>query len=190
MTASVVPASLQHIEKAFEIGVGIGMRMIDRIAHPGLRGEMDHLFKPMLRKQRTDGRPIRQIRLHETETRFRPEQIETGLLECRIVIIIHVVKTDDVTAFGQQLTRHMKADKSRRASNQNCLIRHRVPKAPSPKKDPAAASLTAGLRRLQYPIASLPHGPMQDWLQVWLQDRLQNHTKAAEVRPCCRVAPM
>jgi hypothetical protein len=32
----VVPASLQHVNKALEIGIHIGMRMINRCAHAGL----------------------------------------------------------------------------------------------------------------------------------------------------------
>ena len=51
MTASIVPAAFQHIEKTLEIGIGIGMRMVDRIAHAGLGGEMDHLRKAVLGKQ-------------------------------------------------------------------------------------------------------------------------------------------
>ena len=73
MPAVMVPASFQDIEKAFEIGIGIGMRMIDRISHPGLGRQMDHGRKPMLRKQLADRRTVRQIHLHETELRVRPQ---------------------------------------------------------------------------------------------------------------------
>ena len=62
-----MPAALQHVEKALEIGVGIGVRMVDRIAHAGLRREMNDLPKPMLREQRRDCLAIGEIDLDESE---------------------------------------------------------------------------------------------------------------------------
>ena len=52
MFAAVVPAALQHVDEALDIGVDIGVRMVDRITHAGLSREVDHHLKPVLREQR------------------------------------------------------------------------------------------------------------------------------------------
>ena len=51
MAASMMPATFQHIDEALEIGVDIGMRMIDRITHAGLRREMHHPGKAVFGEQ-------------------------------------------------------------------------------------------------------------------------------------------
>ena len=51
MRAPMMPAAFEYIDEALEIGVGIGMRVIDRMPDPGLRGEMDHFHKPVFGKQ-------------------------------------------------------------------------------------------------------------------------------------------
>ena len=37
-----MPATFKNIDEAFEIGIGIGVGMFDRIANAGLGCEMDH----------------------------------------------------------------------------------------------------------------------------------------------------
>ena len=70
MTALIVPASLQDIAETFEIGIDVGIGMIDRVAHAGLGREMDHHREAMFGKQRRHRRPVGQIDLHETEPRM------------------------------------------------------------------------------------------------------------------------
>ena len=96
MTAFIVPASFQNIDKALEIGVDVGMGMIDRMAHAGLGREVDHHRKPMLGKQRSHRRTIRQIGLHETEPRILAQDVQPRLLQRRIVIIVETVQADDI----------------------------------------------------------------------------------------------
>ena len=40
--APLVPAALQHVEEADEVGVDIGVRVLERVAHAGLGREMHH----------------------------------------------------------------------------------------------------------------------------------------------------
>ena len=51
MATSVVSATFQHIDETFEIGVDIGMRMIDRVTHTCLRRQMDHSWKAVFCEQ-------------------------------------------------------------------------------------------------------------------------------------------
>src|SRR5258708_39385956 len=46
MTAFMMPTSLQDIEESLEIGIGIGMGMIDRMADAGLRPKMGYTRQP------------------------------------------------------------------------------------------------------------------------------------------------
>ncbi len=52
MLAIVVTAALQHVDEALEIRIDIGVGILQRIANAGLRREMDHDGKSMLREQR------------------------------------------------------------------------------------------------------------------------------------------
>src|SRR5580704_5155723 len=125
MTALIVPASFQDIDEAFEVGVDISMRMIDRMAHAGLSREVDHHGEPMFRKQLAHRRTIGQIGLHETEPCILAQDIQPCLLQRRVIVTVEVVQTDDIAAFCQQLPGDVKADKARRTCDQYCVIRHR-----------------------------------------------------------------
>jgi len=50
MPTFIVPAPFQHIDEALHVGIDIGMGMLQRITNAGLRGEMDHHSKAVLRK--------------------------------------------------------------------------------------------------------------------------------------------
>ncbi len=47
MIAIAAPATFEYIDEAFKIGVGIGMRTVDGMAHAGLRCQMDHSCETM-----------------------------------------------------------------------------------------------------------------------------------------------
>ena len=132
MAALVVPATFENIEEAFEIGIGIDMRVIDRMADAGLSREVDHLGEGVPCEQRRDAGPVREIGVHEFESRLLPQQIEPRRLERGIVEVVEIVEPDDMAAFGQQLTRDVKADETRGTRDQYGLFRHPVPDASVP----------------------------------------------------------
>ena len=62
MPAAVMAAAFQHVDEALQVGIHVGVRIGQRMAHAGLRGEMDDVGKLVRRKQRRDrarGRPDR-----------------------------------------------------------------------------------------------------------------------------------
>lgn len=77
MTAAIVAATFQHIYKALQIGINIGMRIIDRMTHAGLGRQMHHIFEPVLSKQLRDRGPIGELKPHEAETRIGAKQIQS-----------------------------------------------------------------------------------------------------------------
>ena len=127
MTALVVPATFEDIEEAIEVGIGIDVRVCERMADAGLPREMDHPGETVPGEQRRDLGPIRKIGMNELESGLRPQQIEPRLLERGIVKVVEIVEPDDMTAFGQQLARDMKADETRGTRNQYGLFRHPIP---------------------------------------------------------------
>src|SRR3954447_505086 len=121
MTTTVVPATLQHVEKALEIGIGVSVRLLDRIADAGLRGEMHHAGKPMPRKQRRNRLAIGKIGLHEGEAAIGPQELQACPFQRRIVIAVEIVESDNGPALGQELPGDLKADEAGGTRDQNRL---------------------------------------------------------------------
>ena len=69
MPAAGLAAAFEHIEKPDEIGVRIGVRIDQRVAHARLRGEMHDLRKSMRGEQCRNARAIRKIALLELKGR-------------------------------------------------------------------------------------------------------------------------
>src|SRR6516225_2278589 len=129
MTAAIVPASLQHVEKALEVGIDISMRMFDRVAHAGLGREMNDRRKALPRKERCNCLAIREIGLHKGEAAILTQDIQPRPLQGGVIIAVEIVEPEDRPAFGQKLSGDMKADETGRTRDQNWLIRHPVPNA-------------------------------------------------------------
>ena len=61
-----MPAGLQHIDEADEVGVDVGVRILERIAHAGLRREMDDaLRRELARTARFERGAVSSEALHE-----------------------------------------------------------------------------------------------------------------------------
>src|SRR5437763_6327575 len=101
MAALMVPASLQNVEKSNKIGIGVSVRIIDRMAHASLRRYVDYCRKPMLRKQPRNRTPIRQIHLHETEARMLAQDTQPRLLQGRVIVAVEIIKPDHMAPIGQ-----------------------------------------------------------------------------------------
>ena len=66
-------ATFQHVEKADDVGVRVGVRVDQRVAHAGLGGEIHHKGKAMGREQRRHRRAVGKVQLLEPEVRKRLE---------------------------------------------------------------------------------------------------------------------
>ena len=98
MAAAIVPASFQDIGEADQIGVDIGVRILKRVSHARLRGQMDDDRKPMPREQRRYRGTIRHIKPFELKARVVAKDIEPGRLQPRIIIGVEIVDPDDAMA--------------------------------------------------------------------------------------------
>ena len=95
MAAAVVPAALQDIDEAVKVGFGVSVRVLQRVSHTGLGGQMYDDRKAISLEQRLHSGAIGQIQLEEREVRVLFEEIEARVLESRIIIFVDVVDADD-----------------------------------------------------------------------------------------------
>ena len=67
MADAAMAGELEHVEMAGEVGRDIGARIVDRIADPGLRAEMDDAVELGAAERRVERLVIREIDLREAE---------------------------------------------------------------------------------------------------------------------------
>ena len=114
MPTMIPSAALEHVDEAFEIGVDIGMRVIDRVANACLGGEVDHLGKLMLLKERLDARAIGEIKPHKGEIGVLLEKVKPRQLQSRVIVIVDDIQTSDIAPLREQPLGHVKSDEAGR----------------------------------------------------------------------------
>ena len=124
MPAAIVAAPLQHVDETFDVRIDIGVRVFQRIAHAGLRREMDDHRKTVVRKQRLHRAAIGKIEFLETEIGLAFQDFETRLLQLRIVIVVDDIETDDVAAVRQQTLRNVKPDEAGGTRHEYRVVGH------------------------------------------------------------------
>ena len=115
----VVTAAFEDVHEADDVGVDVGVRILQRIAHAGLRGQMHHAVELLACKQLFHAGAVGHVELDEAEAFLRREARQTRLLESWIVVIVEIVETDDFVAARQQNLRYVAADEARSARDQH-----------------------------------------------------------------------
>src|SRR5262245_47858725 len=148
MPAAVVAAALEHVEKALQVGVDIGMRIDQRMPHAGLRGEMHDLRKLVLGEQRRHAGAVGEVELDEAIAVQPGELGQPRLLKGRVVVAVDVVETDHGAASLQQAARDMEADEACRAGDEDGIVGHHSRHSSTPAGLPARSSfdLTSSTR--------------------------------------------
>jgi len=93
----VRPARLQQVVKADDIGLDIGVRMVDAVPYPRLGGQVDHHVKGIRPKQRLERLLVRKGALYEHVPHRGgggrlADLLQPPLLQAHVVVIVHVVK--------------------------------------------------------------------------------------------------
>src|SRR5271155_4083088 len=114
--------ALQNIEKAGEIGVEIGVRILQRVAHSGLRGKMHHRSEIAVAENCFHGFAIGKVDAVKRKSLKLPQHGKTRLFERRIIIGIEIVDTDDRAAAFENTSRQRKADKDCGAGDQKWIL--------------------------------------------------------------------
>jgi len=116
------PAAFKNVEEACEIGIGIGMRIDQRVTHAGLRGEMHDSGKAMRREQVGDRPAIGDVQLHELEIGEALEFRDSTLFQPRVVMGIEIVEAQHVMSVRQQAARDMHSDEPGGPSDQDRIL--------------------------------------------------------------------
>ena len=116
---AVVTAALQHVQRARQVAVGVGVRVLDRVAHAGLRREVHDAADRGACEQRFHRRAVGEVDAREAESLARREAREARLLERRVVVRVQVVEADDLVAAREQPLADVVADEARRAGHEN-----------------------------------------------------------------------
>jgi len=124
-----VAAAFQNVQEAHQVAFDVDMRMIDRIAHAGLGGQMDDIVRPHLGEQRLHPFPVGQVELPKGKGGKFPQLIEPGLFQRRVVIVVEVVDAGHADAGRDQPPADRIANKAGCAGHQHVAFnsRHAVP---------------------------------------------------------------
>ena len=113
----VVPAPLQHIEMAHQVGFGVGMGILQRVAHPSLGSQVDYPIEALLGKQCRHSLAVGQVQLDEADIGTPGQIHQARLLQRDVVVVVEIVDTDDLVAMAEQAFGHGVSDKAGHAGN-------------------------------------------------------------------------
>src|SRR5438270_12117958 len=119
MLDGVMAASLEDVQEAGDVALGVRVRVRERVADARLRGKMNDALRLVTREQLLDRGTIGDVAAHELETLELAKDIQPGMLQRRIVVVVEVVDAGDVFAPLEQSFRYMEADEAGRARYEN-----------------------------------------------------------------------
>ena len=119
---AAMPAQLQHVDEADQVAVDVGVRILERVAHAGLRGEMDHAAEAVLVEQRFERRRD-PCRSSSRDLDVGAQRGDAIALELRIVVVVEVVQADDVRAARAQFAAGVGADETGGAGDEDGVRR-------------------------------------------------------------------
>ena len=97
-----MPAAFEDVQGAGDVALDVGVRVLERIAHAGLGGEVHDLVEALVREQVLDQRPVLQRAFDHAEVAMGREALGARTLERRVVIGVEIVEADDPVAALEQ----------------------------------------------------------------------------------------
>ncbi len=113
-----VAAAFQDVGEADDVGVDVGVRVLQRIAHAGLGGQVDDDVETLVLEEPLHALPVGQVEPGELEAGPPLELRQAVLLQLDAVVGVQVVETDHPRAAVQQALGEMKADEPGRTGDQ------------------------------------------------------------------------
>jgi len=112
-----LPAGFEHIGETDQVGLHVDGRRFQRIAHPGLRRQVQHPARSMFGEYPAQGGGIFYVdRFHG---QIRAQCGHPVVLQLRIVVIVEIVQSEQAFAAREQSTADVGADKAGSAGDQN-----------------------------------------------------------------------
>ncbi|MOA09662.1 hypothetical protein D3C78_1295120 [compost metagenome] len=113
-----VPTGLEDVEVAGQVGLGVDLRVVHRVANPGLRRQMDDALEVVLLEQCKQPVPVDNVQLVEAEIRQPAQLGQACLLEFDAVVVVEVVDADYLVSLGTQPAGGVEADEAGGAGDQ------------------------------------------------------------------------
>jgi hypothetical protein len=114
-----VAATLEHVHEADDVAVHVGVRILQRVAHPGLRREVDDTLELLFCEQRSHALAVGDIELDEAETCVRLQSRQAVELELDVVVVVEVVQADHFVTAREQAQRRGHADEAGSAGQED-----------------------------------------------------------------------
>ena len=89
-------AGFQNVVKANQVTFDVGIRVGDGIANTSLSAQIDYNIRVILPKNTVDESFIRKVSLDKGIILEIPKLCQTSLLDTNIIIIVHIVQTNDL----------------------------------------------------------------------------------------------
>jgi len=132
--------NVEDIERADDVGADIGARILQAVAHPGLRGEMNDHVGTKLGIDLGQALGVLQHQFPGGELRRLQQDRVPAAFERHVVVGRHAVDADDVVAGRDQPLGHVEADEARRSGHKKahslsfCVLRRKhAPAAAAPR---------------------------------------------------------
>lgn len=112
-------AAFQNVQVPHQVSVCVRIRVFQRVAHAGLAA-VDHAVKLFVAN--SFAIPSRSAKSSCWKWNAGDAAIQTCLLQADVIIVVHVVDSDNIMPFIQQALRDMEADKTCGTSDQKLHI--------------------------------------------------------------------
>ncbi len=116
---AVVAAAFEQVGEADDVRLHVGVRILQRVAHAGLRGEVDDGVEVAFLEQVFHHHAVGDVVLEEAEVGVGLELLQPRELQRRVVVVVEVVDADHFVAALQQDLRDVHADKPGGAGEQD-----------------------------------------------------------------------
>ena len=95
-------AGLEHVHETDDVAVDVGVGVLQRVAHAGLRGQVDDALGRELAERGVQRRAILQRRPHEPEAGVRQQPVQPRLFQPGVVVAVEVVVSEHFVAALEQ----------------------------------------------------------------------------------------
>jgi hypothetical protein len=119
-----VARGFQDRQVAGQVGALVGERVVDRVAHAGLGGQVDDALGAAGADQLHHRRVVGDVQADHGEARPAVETGGAGGLEGRVVVVVEDVDADHRLAAVEQALGHVHADETRGAGDDDRRVAH------------------------------------------------------------------
>jgi hypothetical protein len=119
MVDGVMASTLENGEEGREVRASVGMGMVDRVADPRLRGEMDHAFGALLLEEGEGAIGVGEVEFMVPIARVVGETGQAGALQRHVVVGIEVIDAHHIVTSLEERECYIRTDEARRSSDQD-----------------------------------------------------------------------